>query len=748
MVPFPSAHRAFLSFCGRNSTRKLRMNTLNPPIPPHTDCQSVGASTPPSAALNAPISAAHEGSDGTSRTGAALAHVTNAEFASTIFASVPEGASLAVCSKPGDPDTGGWTAMRSESLGKHCPAGNNNYINCASFALQPDGSIQARKRHAAGVHFVLLDDLGSKVPFQLLGDFQPSWLIETSPGNYQAGIIFSRPLTIAEAEDLLKAVLGRRLCDPGATGAATRWARLPVGVNGKPKRRAADGSAFQCRLVAWNPDRRYSPQEIVAGLALEPVAGATRSEPARTTRGDASPMPPVPIEKVARLLEYIDASCGYDQWVRTLMGIFHATQGSDAGFELANEWSSKGASYKDRKEIETKWRSFRLDVSNAPTLGTLIHLAREGGADIPAIMREQFVLCEYEVIKRAVAAPVKATKCPLLKYSLIGDTDELEKQMVEDVLLLGDLILKGQASVIYAWPNTGKTLLVIHLLIEGINAGSIDPSKLFYINMDDTCKGLVEKNKIAEEYGFHMLAAGHRGFDAKTFRDATEQMIANNTAQDVIVIIDTLKKFVDVMRKDRCSEFADLIRRFVLKGGTLVALAHTNKRAGEDGKPIYGGTSDIVDDFDCAYTLATVSQQPDAQRKIVVFKNFKSRGNVAATAAYSYTQEQGISYNSLLLSVEEVGPEQLLPIQQAVDLHKDDDVITAVTACIAEGINKKMKLAEAAAKRAKVSKRSALTVIERYTGTDPSAHRWHFVVQAHGAQVYALLAAPTSDPAA
>ena len=44
----------------------------------------------------------------------------------------------------------------------------------------------------------MLDDLGGKFPLERLGDFEPSWLIETSPGNHQAGIIFSEPLVDGE----------------------------------------------------------------------------------------------------------------------------------------------------------------------------------------------------------------------------------------------------------------------------------------------------------------------------------------------------------------------------------------------------------------------------------------------------------------------------------------------------------------------------------------------------------------------
>ena len=42
--------------------------------------------------------------------------ITNAEFVAAVFPQLPEGAFAAVCSKRGDPDTGGWPASRADRL--------------------------------------------------------------------------------------------------------------------------------------------------------------------------------------------------------------------------------------------------------------------------------------------------------------------------------------------------------------------------------------------------------------------------------------------------------------------------------------------------------------------------------------------------------------------------------------------------------------------------------------------------------
>jgi hypothetical protein len=335
---------------------------------------------------------------------------------------------------------------------------------------------------------------------------------------------------------------------------------------------------------------------------------------------------------------------------------------------------------------------------------------------------------------------------PLDQYSLLGDLAKLEKDTVEQTPALGNLALKGQSTVIFSSPNNGKTLIIIHLTREGITNGTLEPSKVYYLNMDDTGQGLLEKCRIAEEYGFHMLADGHKGFKTALFIDTIIYMIENDLCSGVIIILDTLKKFVDVMSKDKASRFSKIMRGFILKGGTLISLAHTNKKPDSNGKPVYGGTSDILDDCDCAYTLARVNTDKESTQKVVEFENIKRRGNVAQNAAYTYSLESNISYYQLLLSVTALDSNLLKPLKQAEAIKADAELIRIVKVCLLEGVNTKMRLADAVALEAGISKRSALAVIEKYTGEDPTAHQWSFVVRERGAKVYEILKGASTTP--
>ena len=451
--------------------------------------------------------------------------------------------------------------------------------------------------------------------------------------------------------------------------------------------------------------------------------------------------------QVKALLNQIDPDVGYQDWFNCAAAIHHESGGSDDGLELFNEWSSKGHKYPGRKAIEAKWKSLKSDQLNPITIATLKKMVATNGGDwmeLCAGTEPAFTVWEGESISEPVQpnAGLTTTGNLLDRFSLRGMSAEIEKRAVAEVPLLGQVALLGQFTVLYGAPNTGKTLITLGLITEAIQQGRVDPSRVYYLNMDDNSAGLVAKLQIAEEYGFHMIAEAHRDFSADQVVGLIEELSQDKNAGPLVIIIDTLKKVTDLMDKTKASRFTKAIRGFVLLGGTVVALAHTNKNPGRDGKPVYGGVSDIVNDCDCAYTIRTLDTESDATQKVIEFENIKRRGGVVQQAAYSYTTEDGIAYNELILSVKSLDEKTLAPLKQAKAIRSDADVIETVRTCIAEGFNTKMKLATEAASRAGISRKSALRIIEQYTGENPSVHRWTFSVQDRGAKVYVLLEPP------
>jgi hypothetical protein len=166
---------------------------------------------------------------------------SNAVFLASVMRGVSEDARAVVCTKSGDPTDGGWIAEAAKDVDRQCPVDRNNYLNCSTFVPEADGSIQARKDRFGTFHILVLDDVGTKIDRQKLGEFIPTWEIETSPGNSQIGIRLAVPISDpAQVKRLQDAVIAAGLCDPGAAGLA-RWVRLPNAINGKAKYRSDAG---------------------------------------------------------------------------------------------------------------------------------------------------------------------------------------------------------------------------------------------------------------------------------------------------------------------------------------------------------------------------------------------------------------------------------------------------------------------------------------------------------------------------
>ncbi|MDP1647853.1 MAG: hypothetical protein Q8M01_06600 [Rubrivivax sp.] len=224
------------------------------------------------------------GAAGTDKTDETYA-VDNGAFLMAIFGSTPAETRPLVVTFDGDPTKVAakswfgrpWQAERAETTS--LPAGANNYFSLATFRPDEAGQYRRQKARFSALHAVMLDDVGTKVAMERL-TLPPTWLLETSPGNYQAGYLLREPLADGAAADrLMNAVVAAGLCDPGANGPRARLARLPAAVNGKHT------PPFPCRLAEWRPQLRYSIEELVDGLELEmPSAGRPQRLKTRATQ--------------------------------------------------------------------------------------------------------------------------------------------------------------------------------------------------------------------------------------------------------------------------------------------------------------------------------------------------------------------------------------------------------------------------------------------------------------------------------
>lgn len=181
--------------------------------------------------------------------------VDNNHFLHAVFGETLNSMRSLLVSFEGNPTAGPkkkWFGQPWVSDASMGAAGNNNYFSLGTFRPDDAGQYRRKKVNFCGLYAVMLDDVGTKVNKERV-TLPPSWLLETSPGNYQAGYLLDEPLlSIKTIDQLMNAIISAGLCDRGANGETTRLARLPIGVNGKHE------PAFQCRMEVWEPERRYS----------------------------------------------------------------------------------------------------------------------------------------------------------------------------------------------------------------------------------------------------------------------------------------------------------------------------------------------------------------------------------------------------------------------------------------------------------------------------------------------------------
>ena len=338
---------------------------------------------------------------------------------------------------------------------------------------------------------------------------------------------------------------------------------------------------------------------------------------------------------------------------------------------------------------------------------------------------------------------------PLERYSLQGKADELAKQAVSAAPLLGEVCRSGQATVWYAPPNSGKTLIGLALAVRAVHEGRILGGNVYLVNADDNSAGIAEKLRILDDLGAHTLVPGFNGFKPQHLRPMMIEMAEKNKASGVLMIIDTVKPFANLMDKRDVSEFASACRHFVARGGTILIFAHTNKNKTADGFLKYAGTTDLIEQLDAAYVIAAIEGEHAPDQKIVRFKCEKRRGDSPDVTAYTYSTENGLSYDQLLASVEEATFDKVGELERDFDERSDAEIITAIKACVGEGINTKMQIASTVAKRTNTSGKGVIRILERYTGDSPRDHHWGFTIGERGKHIFRVLTAtdPDSDEA-
>lgn len=149
------------------------------------------------------------------------------------------------------------------------------YGNTGAYIIERfvDGKPSASIRNIEYVLLLILDDIGTKSKTPPL---EPTWKMETSPGNYQWGYVFSIQPHYTDFSAAILAIAAAGYTDPGAINPVRNF-RLPGSVNIKP-----ENGNFQARLVEFKPEREFTLENICAALGVVPGPADTARQPIPT----------------------------------------------------------------------------------------------------------------------------------------------------------------------------------------------------------------------------------------------------------------------------------------------------------------------------------------------------------------------------------------------------------------------------------------------------------------------------------
>ncbi|MGR5238025.1 toprim domain-containing protein [Vibrio alfacsensis] len=409
------------------------------------------------------------------------------------------------------------------------------------------------------------------------------------------------------------------------------------------------------------------------------------------------------LEKVANIMR--------DRYKRVIIALDNDPAGQKVAEKLSGKFECVMPSKeKDYSDVFTSGGDVLAELQNKPKIASQKkEEIRQGkqGESITALNLEQFA---------------------------ITNTEEMRNLLANDNWILDRLALQGQITIIFAKPNSGKTLLTLRMLIDSVKSGSVSGEDVFYLNSDDTMRGLITKAEIAAQYGIRMLASGYNGFKNSHLTGLLEQLTDRDEANGKVLILDTLKKFSDLMNKTESSAFNEIMRGFVSKGGTVIALAHTNKSRDADGKVVFQGTSDTVDDADCCYTLDVVNVVEDSfqgmkiSTRTVLFENFKARGDNVDKVSYQYNKIEGEPYQALLESVKAVDERETARAEKQGRINQkladNEEEIQLVLDALEVGINTTEKIIQFLMNEG-IARAKAKKVLKEHTGSNVSeGHRW------------------------
>ena len=191
---------------------------------------------------------------------------------------------------------------------------------------------------------------------------------------------------------------------------------------------------------------------------------------------------------------------------------------------------------------------------------------------------------------------------------LISCKSLLTKEILESTPnaeeIIEKFIFKDTFTVFHSKPGQGKSSLILSLLKKATNENKI--KKFIYFDADNPLSVLKNRlTKLTETFGEKMIYHTHTMSSVDTLKNEMERLCSyRGQGRDVLIVVDTLGRFVDVMKDDQVAPFMDLgIRLRDIFGATVIFVHHSNKTEDSNDNVVFRGSTHIHGDSDFMWGL-------------------------------------------------------------------------------------------------------------------------------------------------
>ncbi len=333
---------------------------------------------------------------------------------------------------------------------------------------------------------------------------------------------------------------------------------------------------------------------------------------------------------------------------------------------------------------------------------------------------------------------------PVQLLEAFAVSKEYAGRLGKEEFLIPNLLIKGHILVVVAQPGGGKTAFFFRHVAPLLSEKGC---KVFYLDCDSPVSDHPQMLEIAERHGFRFLNPdANVGTSIDGLKNTLQQIADGDSDLDGFVfILDTLKKFANLMQKDDVKNFFKLCRKLTARGATVVLLAHANKYRSAEGHLIPEGTGDVRNDSDDLIIFERVKNANDGIDVTTVVdpdRNAKTRG-IFHPFSFHISPEREITFYKFPLALGDPG-------QTAALKTTDEEILEAATAALEEMggcaqqalVNRVCDLTGAVAKR---TRELIVRNSERADLLQKEGRRFWFTVGAHNRYSYSL-AAVTRPP--